>query len=116
MARLQASVEAFVGHVTDNRDAYVAFIRGSSGGDPQMLQVYEATRSAFTERVLDELDVAVTPRLRAAVRGWVALTEEVTVDWLSRAELTRDEVVALVDDALVALVTMALGAWPITEG
>ena len=116
MARLQASVEAFVGHVTDNRDAYVAFIRGSSGGDPQMLQVYEATRSAFTERVLDELDVAVTPRLRAAVRGWVALTEEVTVDWLSRGELARDEVVELVDDALVALVTMALGAWPIHEG
>jgi AcrR family transcriptional regulator len=116
MARLQASVEAFVGHVTDNRDAYVAFIRGSSGGDPQMLQVYEATRSAFTERVLDELGVAVTPRLRAAVRGWVALTEEVTVDWLSRGELARDEVVELVDDALVALVTMALGAWPIAEG
>jgi AcrR family transcriptional regulator len=116
MARLQASVEAFVDHLTDNRDAYVAFIRGSSGGDPQMLQVYEATRSAFTERVLDELGVAVTPRLRAAVRGWVALTEEVTVDWLSREELTRDEVVELVDEALVALVTMALGAWPIAEG
>ena len=35
IGRLRAGVEAFVDHVTDNRDAYVAFIRGSSGGDPQ---------------------------------------------------------------------------------
>ena len=118
MARLRAAVDAFVDHVTDNRDAYVAFIRGSSGGDPQLLQVYEATRSAFTDRVLDGLDVPtpVPPRLRAAVRGWVALTEEITVDWLSRGDLERDQVVDLIDDALVALVTMAAGGWPRPEG
>ncbi len=116
--RLRAGVEAFVDHVTDNRDAYVAFIRGSSGGDPQLLQVYEATRAAFTDRVLDGLGVTspVPPRLRAAVRGWVALTEEVTVDWLSSGTLERDEVITLIDDALVALVTMAVGAWPVEKG
>jgi AcrR family transcriptional regulator len=118
IGRLRAGVEAFVDHVTDNRDAYVAFIRGSSGGDPQLLQVYEATRTAFTDRVLDGLGVTSTvpPRLRAAVRGWVALTEEVTVDWLSSGALERDEVISLIDDALVALVTMAVGAWPVAEG
>jgi AcrR family transcriptional regulator len=118
MERLRAGVEAFVDHVTDNRDSYVAFIRGSSGGDPQMLQVYEGTRTAFTDRVIEGLGLATTPppQLRAAVRGWVALTEEVTVDWLSRGELERDEVVDLIDDALVALVTKVLGAWPGPEG
>src|SRR5262245_65421305 len=34
--RLRANVEAFVGHLTENRDAYVAFIRGSAGGDPDL--------------------------------------------------------------------------------
>jgi hypothetical protein len=37
--RLRANVEAFVDHLTENRDAYVAFIRGSAGGDPDLLAV-----------------------------------------------------------------------------
>jgi AcrR family transcriptional regulator len=107
MARLRAGVEAFVDHVTANRDAYVALIRGSAGGDPAVMEVFEETRVAFTDRVLDGLPAPHPPRLRAAVRGWVAFTEEVTVDWLSLGALERDEVVDLIDDALVALVTMA---------
>lgn len=61
-----ARVEAFVDHLTDNRDAYVAFIRGSSGGEPQLIEVYESTRTAFTDRVLEGLGVPepVPPRLR----------------------------------------------------
>jgi AcrR family transcriptional regulator len=120
IAVLRANVEAFVDHLTENRDAYVAFIRGSAGGDPELIGIYERTRSAFTDRVLAGLGelgmpLPAPPRVRVAVRGWVALAEEVTVDWLSRAdaELEREEVISLIDDALVALVTMALGAWPV---
>lgn len=116
--RLRASVEAFVDHVATNRDAYVAFIRGSSGGDPELLDVYDSTRTAFTDRVLDSLDLVDVPppRLRAAVRGWVALTEEVTVDWLSRGGLDRAEVVDLIDDALVALIAVAGAADLVPRG
>jgi AcrR family transcriptional regulator len=116
--RLRASVEAYVDHVAENRDAYVAFIRGSSGGDPQLLDVYETTRAAFTDRVLAGLRVPepASPRLRPAVRGWLAFTEEVTVDWLSRGSLDRHEIIDLIDDALVALVTVAVGAPPDMEG
>jgi AcrR family transcriptional regulator len=114
--RLRANVEAFVDHLTENRDAYVAFIRGSAGGDPDLLAVYEDTRTAFTDRVLVGLGLThrEEPRLRPAVRGWVAFTEEVTVDWLSRGRdgLDRDGLVDLIDDALVALVTLATGTAP----
>ena len=114
--RLRANVEAFVDHLTENRDAYVAFIRGSAGGDPDLLAVYEDTRTAFTDRVLIGLGLThrEEPRLRPAVRGWVAFTEEVTVDWLSRGRdgLDRDGLVDLIDDALVALVALATGTAP----
>lgn len=111
---LRANVEAFVDHLTENRDAYVAFIRGSAGGDPELLAVYEDTRTAFTDRVLLALGMSERdePRLRPAVRGWVAFTEEVTVDWLSRGTLDRDDLVELIDEALVALVTVATGTRP----
>lgn len=115
--QLRAGVEAFVDHLTGNRDAYVALIRGSSGGDPELLQVYESTRRAFTDRVLDGLGIEpVTTRLRTVVRGWVAFTEEVTVDWLSGGDLEREELVTLLDEALVSLVTGATGGWPLAEG
>ena len=115
--QLRAGVEAFVDHLTDNRDAYVAFIRGSSGGDPDLLGVYESTRTAFTDRVLDGLGIEpVTTRLRTVVRGWVAFTEEVTVDWLSGGDLERDELITLLDEALVSLVTGATGGWPFGDG
>jgi AcrR family transcriptional regulator len=114
--RLRANVEAFVDHLTENRDAYVAFIRGSAGGDPELLAVYEDTRTAFTDRVLRALGMSEReePRLRPAIRGWVAFTEEVTVDWLSRGRgsLERDDLVDLIDEALVALVTVATGTRP----
>jgi AcrR family transcriptional regulator len=112
-ARLRAAVAAYVDYVADKRDAYVAFIRGSSGGDPEIRAVYDRTRTAFTARVLDGLGLLdAPPRLRVAVRGWVAFTEEVTVDWLARDDLSPAQVVDLLDEALVALVTMTLGDWP----
>jgi AcrR family transcriptional regulator len=113
LARLQAAVAAYVDYVADKRDAYVAFVRGSSGGDPQILAVHDRTRTAFTLRVLDGLGLpSPPPRVRVAVRGWVAFTEEVTVDWLAQGDLTRAEVLDLLDEALVALVTMSQGDWP----
>src|SRR5262245_27930434 len=93
LAQLRGSVEAFVDYVTANRDAYTAFIRGSAGGDADLREVSDDTRAAFTDRVLSRLGTpAPSARLRAAVRGWVAFTEEVTVDWLSQGdELDRED-------------------------
>ena len=111
--RLRSAVSAYVDHVAERRDAYVAFIRGASGGDPQLTAVYDRTRTALTVRVLDGIGQPdPPPRLRVAVRGWVGFVEEVTVDWLAQADLTRAEVVDLLDEALVALVTMTTGDWP----
>ena len=72
--------------MADKPDAYVAFIRGSSGGDPELLAVYDRTRTAFTLRVLDGLgllDPAATPAAWPCGAG-SAFTEEVTVDWLAQ--------------------------------
>ena len=50
--------------------------------------MYDRTRTAFTLRVLDGLGLPdPPPRVRVAVRGWVAFTEEVTVDWLAQGDL-----------------------------
>ena len=106
--QLRAGTEAFLDHVSENRDAYVALVRGS-GSDPGLRAVFEATRARFTDRVLERLGVPSPPppRLRLAVRGWVALSEEIVVDWLVTGDLDRDDVVTFIDHALVQLVTLA---------
>ncbi|HKE73964.1 MAG TPA: TetR/AcrR family transcriptional regulator [Acidimicrobiales bacterium] len=113
LSQLRASVEAFVDYVSENRDPYTAFIRGAAGGDPEARAVGDATREAFTQRVLARMGAdRPSPRLRVAVRGWVAFTEEVTVDRMAGEALDRDELVALIVEALVTLVRMGGGELP----
>lgn len=112
LAQLRASVAAFVDYVSENRDPYTAFIRGAAGGDPEARAVGDATREAFTQRVLARIAARPSPRLRVAVRGWVAFTEEVTVDRMAGEALDRDELVGLIVEALVTLVAMTGGAFP----
>jgi AcrR family transcriptional regulator len=107
--RMRASIEAFVDYVSANRDAYISLLRGTAGGDPALRAVVDATRSRFTGRVLAGMGVAepVPPRLRVAARGWVAFTEEATLDWLSNEDLGRGELIDLLDESLVALMRLA---------
>lgn len=111
--QLRASLEAYVDYVTENRAAYVALLRGAAG-DPALREVLDDTRSRITGRVLDRLAVTdpVPPRLRLATRGWVAFTEEATIDWLASGDLARDELIRLLDESLVVLVALALGTRP----
>lgn len=111
--QLRSSVEAFVDYVRENRDGYVSLVRGAAGSDPGLQGVFEQTRAAICDRVLEGLGVASAPptRLRLAVRGWVAFSEEVVIDWLSASgtddSLDRDAVVDLLDAALRELVAVA---------
>jgi AcrR family transcriptional regulator len=107
--RLRGSLEAFVDYVSENRDAYIALLRGTAGGDPALRAVVDETRSRFTNRVLAGMEVPdpVPARLRLAARGWVAFTEEATLDWLGAGDLGRADLIALLDEALVTLTEVA---------
>jgi AcrR family transcriptional regulator len=107
--RLRGSLEAFVDYVSENRDAYIALLRGTAGGDPALRAVCDGTRSRFTRRVLAGMGLSdpVPARLRLAARGWVAFTEEATLDWLSSGDLGRTELIDLLDEALLRLMAVA---------
>jgi AcrR family transcriptional regulator len=109
--QLRASIEAFVGYLTDHRATYVSLVRGAAGGDTELQEIFDRTRTAFCERILQGLgaEAPVLPSVNAVVRGWVAFVDEVTIDWLSQPEpeLSRSRLIDLLEKSLVALVTMA---------
>lgn len=103
---LTGSMSAFIDYVSDNREAYTAFMRGSASADPAMREVFDHTRGVMARRVLDRapaLGVEVTPMTEMAVHGWMSFVEETTIRWLVDSVVDRDELLALITNALPAI-------------
>jgi AcrR family transcriptional regulator len=107
--RLNDSLERFVAYVASRGPAFISLVRGASGGDAALQAVFDRAHDVVARRVLDGLDIAVErakPMVQIALRGWVAFIEECVVVWLSQGGAAREELVAVLQQALVA----ALGA------
>ncbi|ROZ88889.1 TetR/AcrR family transcriptional regulator [Gordonia sp. OPL2] len=103
---LSASMSAFIDYVSDNRKAYMAFMRGSSSADPAMREVFDQTRAVMAARVLDHapaLGIDVTPVVEMTVHGWISFVEETTISWLTEPVITREQLLSLISAALPAL-------------
>ncbi|MET4049856.1 TetR family transcriptional regulator [Rhodococcus sp. 1163] len=103
---LRESVANYVDYVTENRDTYISLLRGTVGGDADMREVFEQTRTTMADRTVTQLyklDIEPTPTIRLAVRGWIAFVEEATISWLRDPEVSREEVIALNVAALPAV-------------
>ncbi|NLV79712.1 MAG: TetR/AcrR family transcriptional regulator [Rhodococcus sp.] len=119
---LRGTLVAYVEYVTERRDAYVSMLRGSTSGDPEMREIFEATRTAMVERTvahLPAIGIRTGPAVRLAVHGWVAFVEDTTIVWLrDHAEpaasadqvISRDEFIDLAVSALPAVTLAALAS------
>ena len=115
-AQLEQSIDAFVAYVRDHRDVYVNLVRGASSGDAALRALFDRSRDRFVGRILERLGrgVEATPLLRLAVRGWVALAEELTVAWADEPEADGDAVRVLLRDSLAHVVLVGLTGEPAT--
>ncbi|MEU3660324.1 TetR/AcrR family transcriptional regulator [Streptomyces sp. NPDC032940] len=78
--RVRGIADGFVSFVQRRKDNYVAVVRAAAGGDERVLEVFEETRGVLADRVLEAAGVhAPTPLHRLAVRGWLAMAEEMAV-------------------------------------
>ncbi len=108
--RLRDSLDAFVTYASTRREAFTSVVRGASGGDPALQAVFDRAHGVVATRVLEGLGVdetTETPLLRIAVRGWVAFIEEAVVLWLASGGSSQEELVAVLEAALLAAVTAA---------
>ncbi|MGV1005003.1 MAG: TetR/AcrR family transcriptional regulator [Candidatus Nanopelagicales bacterium] len=78
--RLRAMITAFLKLVSRKRAAYVALVRGASGGDPKVLALLDDLRASLVERWLQAAAwPARDPLTLLAVRGWLGSLEEVAL-------------------------------------
>jgi AcrR family transcriptional regulator len=97
--QLAAGLDAFLGWVEENGDAYAKLVR-SAGAVPDVREVMEAVRAATAELILAGLPGPARPLRRTAVRAWLWFMDGAILDWLEHRDLTRAELRTLLLRAL----------------
>ncbi|MDT0390228.1 MULTISPECIES: TetR/AcrR family transcriptional regulator [Streptomyces] len=112
-AQLAAGLDTFLEYVRAHAHGYRAFHRADAAGDQAVRRVYQRALAAQERQILAALAedpefgpaFEERPEVRLAVRGWLAFTTSVCLEWLRDAELTRDQVRELCVRALLGVLT-----------
>ena len=106
LAMLRDVMERYVDYVSENRDTYIALLRGPGSGDPDLSAILEGNRHTLVGRILRAgpiIGASITPTVELAARGWIAFVEETTIAWLRDAQISRGELIDVHVRALPAL-------------
>jgi AcrR family transcriptional regulator len=90
---LTRSVDAYLGWIEDNADAYAKLLQ-SAATVPEVRELVEAVRTATVERILEGLG-AREPAARIAVRGWLWFMDGACLDWIGRRDVERPQLLGL---------------------
>jgi AcrR family transcriptional regulator len=111
--QLSAGLDTFLAYVEAHAHGFRAFHRADAAGDQAVRRVYQRALAAQEQQILAALDadpdvpggIEDRPELRIAVRGWLAFTTAVCLEWLRGAELTREQLRDLCARALLGAIT-----------
>ena len=104
-------VDMWMDLVEANRDTwFVAISAGETGQDKTMHEILDRARDRTADEVLVVLglDEKATPEVRPLVRAFGAFAEEITREWLQRANLNRSQARTLLAGSLPMLVERLL--------
>ncbi|WAZ25813.1 TetR/AcrR family transcriptional regulator [Streptomyces cinnabarinus] len=111
--QLTANLDTYLAYVEEHAHGFRAFHRAEASGDQAVRKVYRRAIAAQERQILAAMaeDPEFGPVFRArpdvplAVRGWLAFTTAVCLEWLRGSEeLTRDQVRDLCARALLGVI------------
>ncbi|MFF7488928.1 TetR/AcrR family transcriptional regulator [Streptomyces luteogriseus] len=111
--QLAAGLETFLEYVEAHAHGYRAFHRADAAGDQAVRRVYRRALAAQERQILAALAADPEfgpafedrPEVRLAVRGWLAFTTAVCLEWLRGTESGREQVRELCTRALLGVLT-----------
>jgi AcrR family transcriptional regulator len=112
--RLRRALDAYLVYVEEHSAGYRTLLAGGLGSDPEVRAIRDDQRAFVMRLILDGIGQPrdPVPALRAALEGWLSFVEGVSLDWLLRRDLERDEVRGLLIAALGGALAAALAADP----
>ena len=112
--QLRHGVTTYLAYARDHRSAYLTTHRGTLSGDPELRALIESGRADQVElmAMLIAAGRPVTESLRLAIRGWLRMLLEVTVQWLEHDRPSAEVVTEMLVLALVGVVAAAVRADP----
>ncbi|WP_330357675.1 TetR/AcrR family transcriptional regulator [Streptomyces chartreusis] len=110
--QLGAGLDTFLEYVEAHAHGYRAFHRADAAGDQAVRKVYRRALAAQEKQILAAMAAdpefgpvcARRPDVPLAVRGWLAFTTAVCLEWLRGADLSRDQVRDLCTRALLGVI------------
>ncbi|MEV0634848.1 TetR/AcrR family transcriptional regulator [Streptomyces sp. NPDC050619] len=111
--QLAAGLDRYLEYVQAHAHGYRAFHRADAAGDQTVRTVYRRALAAQEQRILaalaadPEFGAAARerPDLGLAVRGWLAFTTAVCLEWLRGPDLPREQVRDLCARALLGVIS-----------
>lgn len=105
------AIDALLRFVADNPKLWLnaASLAGPEADD-EVASILDESREVLAEQTIAALGLADrdTPRLRALVRGYGGLVQEITLEWLQRGRLSRDQAHAVLVRTLPLLLDQVL--------
>lgn len=105
MEALTCSVDAYLGWIEENSEAYAKLLQSASSV-PEVRELVEGVRSATVTRIVEGLGVS-TPAARTAVAGWLWFMDGACLDWIAHRDLARGELTGLLLGTLLGALTAA---------
>ncbi|MFF5475835.1 TetR/AcrR family transcriptional regulator [Streptomyces sp. NPDC012935] len=110
--QLAASLDTYLEYVEAHAHGYRAFHRADAAGDQAVRKVYRQALAAQEKQILAAMSAdpefgpvfGERPDVRLAVRGWLAFTTAVCLEWLRGSDLSRDQVRDLCARALLGVI------------
>jgi AcrR family transcriptional regulator len=90
---LTAAVDAYLGWIDDNAEAYAKLLQ-SAATVPEVRELVEGFRAATVDRILTGIGTT-SPAARTAVRGWLWFMDGACLDWIAHRDLERPQVLGL---------------------
>jgi AcrR family transcriptional regulator len=107
---LGEAVDRLLEVASRNRETWLAAASARGfGRDPELEAIVEEARDAYADRVIELLQPGQDPRgaspeLRAVIRAYGGFVQAVSLEWLQRRRLTREQVRELILTGLLELV------------
>ena len=112
--RLQAGIDAFLRYAEEHSQGFLTAYRGSVAGDVEVRAIVERARQRQTARILATVtgEGEAPPLQRQAIRGWIALAQNMTAEWLQQQEVDRAVMTEMLARTLAGVIAAAAQADP----